>query len=194
VLQRVKRYKLCRGENVTHPRGSWLTPVQSEALLPWFAIRVRSNCERNVFQALHQKGYDLFFPTYTATRQWSDRIKQLTVPLFRGYIFCRLNHQHPLPVLTTPGVVQLVGNGRTPIEVTEDEISSVKAVLNSNLPYMPYPSLACGTRVVVDYGPLMGVQGVLVESRTTNRLVVSIEILQRAVAVEIDAAWVRRAS
>ena len=193
ALQRANGTCGAEMSNVTDPDRFWLAPASSEAVLPWFAIRVRSNCERSVFHALHQKGYELFLPTYTVTRRWSDRVKRLDVPLFPGYIFCRINQQKPLPVLTTPGVVQLVGNGKTPVAVTEDEISSVRAVLNSNLPYMPYLSLVSGTRVVVDQGPLMGVQGVLVESRMANRLVVSIEILNRAVAVEIDAAWVRRA-
>ena len=177
---------------VTQPCNSWRTVARREALLPWFAIRVRSNCEQSVFDALVQKGYDLFLPTYTVSRRWSDRVKQLSVPLFPGYVFCSLDQNDRFPVLTTPGVIQLVGSGKRPVEVTEDEITAVKAVLNSNLPYSPHAPLVAGDRVVVETGPLMGVQGFLVESRDTNRLVVSIEILHRAVAVEIEASWVRR--
>jgi transcription antitermination factor NusG len=177
---------------VTESCESWHASARTEAVLPWFAIRVRSNYEHIVFNALAQKGYDLFLPTYTVTRRWSDRVKQLSVPLFPGYVFCSLDQNDRLPVLTTPGVIQLVGNGKRPVEVTEDEITAVKAVLNSNLSYSPHAPLVAGNRVVVETGPLMGVQGVLVESRDTNRLVVSIEILNRAVAVEIEASWVRR--
>jgi transcription antitermination factor NusG len=161
-----------------------------ELTLPWFAVRVRSNCEQIVHRALAHKGYELFLPMYKVTRRWSDRIKHIDIPLFPGYVFCRLDQQKRLPVLSTPGVVQLVGHGRRPAEVSEGEINAVRTVLKSTLPYTP-ASPTPGSRVVVDRGPLMGVQGVLVEAREANRLVVSIDILNRAVAVEIDINWVR---
>lgn len=160
-------------------------------LLPWFAIRVRSNFEHSVQRSLEKKDYELFLPTYPEQRRWSDRTKQIDVPLFPGYVFCRMDQQNRMPVLTTPGVVQLVGYGKHPEPVTEEEIDSIKAVLNSDLPYAPSPSLVPGTPVVVDNGPLMGVQGLLAETRDGQRLLISINILQRAVAVEIDSRWVR---
>lgn len=159
---------------------------------PWYAVRVRSNCEQVVHRMLEQRGYELFSPMYRVSRRWSDRMKAIDVPLFPGYVFCRLDTRNQLPVLTTPGVVQLVGSGKKPVALTEIEIASIKTVLKSNLPYMPWEALVPGERVMVDRGPLMGVQGKLLECRTGNRLVVSIEILNRAVAVEIDATWVQR--
>jgi transcription antitermination factor NusG len=173
-------------------RGVSIDSDGKDITLPWYAIHVRSNFEQMVHRALEQKGYEVFSPTYRVKRRWSDRMKDIDVPLFPGYIFCRLDQQHRLPIVTTPGVVQLVGNGKKPVAITEDEITAVKTVLKSNLPYMPWQSLVPGNRVVVDRGPLMGVQGVLLESRTGDRLVVSIDILNRAVAVEIDATWVQR--
>jgi transcription antitermination factor NusG len=124
-------------------------------------------------------------------RRWSDRTKQMNVPLFPGYVFCRLDEQNRLPVLTTPGVIRIIGNGKRPVPITESEIESVKSVLKSNLDCMPWPTLAPGSRITVDRGPLMGVQGVLVKCRNENRLVVSVELLNRAVAVEIDDTWIR---
>jgi transcription antitermination factor NusG len=162
-----------------------------ETVLPWYAVHVRSNCERLVHRALEDKGYELFLPMYSEQRRWSDRVKQVDVPLFPGYVFCRFDSQDRLPVLQAPGVVQIVGNGKLPVPIAEEEIEAVKIVLKSNLPYLPWPSLAPGHRVVVDRGPLMGVQGVLLQTRYPRRLVVSITMLHRAVAVELDANWVR---
>jgi transcription antitermination factor NusG len=165
----------------------------AESALPWYAVHVRSNYERLVHGVLEGKGYELFLPMYSERRRWSDRVKQVDVPLFPGYVFCRLDSQDRLPVLQAPGVVQIVGNGKLPVPIAEEEIEAVKIVLKSNLPYLPWPSLAPGHRVVVDRGPLMGVQGVLLQIRQSHRLVVSVSMLQRAVAVELDASWVRLA-
>jgi transcription antitermination factor NusG len=166
------------------------TPPPKKSLLPWYAIHVRSNFEQTVYRALEYKGYDLFLPTYRVRRRWSDRMKDTDLPLFPGYLFCRLDLKNRLPVLTTPGVLQLVG-GKNPAPVNEHEMAFVQTVLQSSLPYLPWDALAPGNRVVVDHGPLMGIQGTLLELRDRNRLVVSIKILNRALAVEIDAAWVR---
>jgi transcription antitermination factor NusG len=159
--------------------------------LPWHALHVRSNFERIVFSQLQEKGYTLFLPTYRVRRQWSDRVKQIDVPLFPGYVFCRLDAQYRIPIITTPGVVQIVGCGRQPVAISEDEIAAVRAVTNSTLPYMPWSEFTIGRPVVVESGPLMGVQGVLVSVKPPHRLVISVRILQRSVAVEIDSEWVR---
>jgi transcription antitermination factor NusG len=161
--------------------------------LLWYAVHVRSNFERIVCRNLEDKGYELFLPTYRSQRRWSDRVKHIDVPLFPGYVFCRLDAQNRTPVLSVPGVVQIVGQGKTPVPVSEREIGAIKTILKSDLPYLPWSSLAAGHRVVVERGPLMGVEGVLVEARGPHRLVVSIMMLQRSVAVEVDAAWVRPA-
>lgn len=157
----------------------------------WFALHVRSNCERLVSRHLEDKGYEAFVPTYRAQRRWSDRVKQLDVPLFPGYVFCRLDPANRVPVLTVPGVVQIVGQGKMPAAIAEAEIEAIKQILTSNLPYLPWSSLAPGQQIVVEQGPLAGVQGVLLETQEPHRLIVSITMLQRSVAVEVNAAWVR---
>jgi transcription antitermination factor NusG len=166
-------------------------PKSAETALMWYAIQTRSNSERLVYRVLEDKGYELFLPMYSEQRRWSDRVKQINIPLFPGYVFCRLDSHNRLPILQSSGVVQIVGNGNLPIPIAEEEIEAVKNVLKSNLPYIPWPSLVPGHRVVVDRGPLMGMQGVLLRVKHGYRLVVSINMLQRAVAVELDASWVR---
>jgi transcription antitermination factor NusG len=166
-----------------------LDSVEDE--LPWYAIRVRSNFERIVARNLQDKGFNLFLPTYHERRRWSDRVKQVEVPLFPGYVFCRLNLENRIPVLNIPGVVQILGQGNRPVPVPTLEIDGIKAILKSDLPYLPWSSFVVGQRVVVDRGPLMGLQGVLIENRKPHRLVVSVTLLQRSVAVEVDASWVR---
>jgi transcription antitermination factor NusG len=159
--------------------------------LPWYAVHVRSNFERIVYRSLYDKGYELFLPTYSVTRQWSDRKKQTETPLFPGYLFCRFDAERRLPILTAPGVVQIIGNGKTPEPVSDEEISAVEQVLQSSLPYRPWPSIQIGQAVVVEKGPLMGVQGNLLEMQGLHRLVISITLLQRSLAVEVEASWVR---
>jgi transcription antitermination factor NusG len=157
----------------------------------WYAVHVRSNFERVVSRNLQDKAYELFLPTYRSQRQWSDRKKHVDVPLFPGYVFCRLDPQNRLPVLSVPGVVQIVGQGKSPTAISETEIGAIKTILKSDLPYLPWSSLVAGRRVVVERGPLMGVEGVLMEARGPHRLIVSVMMLQRSVAVEVDASWVR---
>src|SRR5712692_6534478 len=89
--------------------------------LPWFAIRVKSRHENVTAMALHRKGYEEFSPTYHTRNRWSDRDKELDLPLFPGYIFCRFNPLHRLPILTTPGIVSILGVGRIPLPVADDE-------------------------------------------------------------------------
>lgn len=166
-------------------------PVVTENQLPWYALHVRSNCERSVYKYLEARQFEVFLPMYRMQRQWSDRIKYMDVPLFPGYLFCRLDVQNRLPVLTVPGIVQIAGRGKTPDPVAEEEIMAVQRVLKSPLPFLPWTSFAPGQQVVVESGPLMGVQGELVGMKRQYRLVISITLLQRSMAVEIDPAWVR---
>jgi transcription antitermination factor NusG len=165
--------------------------TKSPNSLPWFAVQTRPRWEKFVKHALESKGFEAFLPSYKSRRRWSDRIKELDLPLFAGYLFCRVSlEERRLPVLTTPGVRQIVGMGGTPIAVPQCEIDTVRAIVTSGLATRPWPFVEVGDRVRLRGGSLDGVEGVLISTKTHHRLVVSIEILRRSVAVEIDQAWV----
>jgi len=161
----------------------------------WFAVQTRPRWEKPVRGILENKGYELFLPLYKSRRPWSDRIKEVEVPLFPGYLFCRLSlEQRTLPVLTTPGVRQIVGIGKRPTPIPDSEIAAVEAIVKSKLLAQPHPFLRAGQYVRLRYGPLEGLEGFLIASRKNCRFIVSIEMLQRSVGVEVDGAWVEQAS
>src|SRR6202162_4698174 len=96
---------------------------------PWFALQVRSRRESCVADYLRGQGYEWLLPLYKCRRRWSDRIKEVQTPLFPGYLFCRFDPQDRLPILKTPGVIQIVGVNRTPVAVDEAEISAVQTMV-----------------------------------------------------------------
>ena len=158
---------------------------------PWFALRVRSHYERVAATHLRDRGFEEFSPSFKAERQWSDRKKQVDQFLFPGYVFCRINPEDRLPVLTIPGAVGLVGFGKGPSAIPENEIESVRKMVGSGLLVGPWPFLATGQSVLIERGPLTGVEGILQEIKKAYRLVVSINLLQRSVSVELDRSWIR---
>lgn len=161
--------------------------------LPWYALRIKSNFEKTTARILSQKGYDQFLPIYQKRSRWSDRVKLVELPLFPGYLFCRFDANARLPVLVTPGVVGVVGMGKLPIAVSEEEVAAVQAVVASGLPASPWPFVEVGERVVIERGPLAGVEGILENVKNSYRFVVSVNLLQRAVATEVDSDWIRPA-
>jgi transcription antitermination factor NusG len=163
-------------------------------LHPWFAVRVRSNYERTAAVHLRERGYEEFSPSYKVERRWSDRKKTIEKFLFPGYVFSRLDPQNRLPVLTVPGVVGLVGFGKTPSPIPEHEIESIRAMVHSGLLVKPWPFLAVGQRVLIERGPLTGVEGILQDFKGKLRLVVSVVLLQRSVSAEVDRDWIRPVS
>jgi transcription antitermination factor NusG len=154
--------------------------------LPWHAVRVRSKCEFRVLAALLGKGYEAYLPLYRKRSRWSDRLKNIDLVLFPGYVFCRLDVARRLPLLVTPGVVDLVGFGGVFPPIPNSELEAVRRVIASGLPSMPSPFLREGQRVRIRCGALKDVEGVLIHSKTDCRLVISVNLLQRSVSVEID--------
>lgn len=157
----------------------------------WYAIRVQSKFEKAASNSLRGKGYQEFLPLYRAKRRWSDRIKEVELPLFPNYLFCRFNTGELLPILTTPGVIGVVSAGKKPIPVPDEEIDAVQAVLRSGLAAFPWPALQVGSRVLLERGPLAGIEGTVINLDKTARLIISVSLLQRAVSVEIERQWVR---
>src|SRR5271155_2926838 len=146
---------------------------------PWFALQVRTRQEAGVAEQLNGQGYERFLPLYKLRKRWSDRIKQVEAPLFPGYLFCRFDPQKRLPILKTPGVIQIVGYNRAPTPIEEAEIDAIQTLVASGLPNQPWPFLETGDRVRIESGPLRGLEGILVEFKGNHRLVVSDTLLQR---------------
>ncbi len=159
----------------------------------WFAVRTATGRERSVSDLLGHKGYEEFLPIYRVKRRWSDRMKELELPLFPGYLFCRFPVGRRLPILVTPGVQSIVGYGRTPTPVRDEEVDALRRVVQSGVQAMPYPYLEVGQRVEIREGSLAGVQGILLQIKNSWRLVLSVELLRRSVAVEVDRAVVQPA-
>ena len=156
----------------------------------WFALRVKSRCEKVVAAIARNKGFEEFLPLYQCRQRWSDRLKSVEFPLFPGYVFCRLDPQYRLPLLTIPGVLHFVGIGKVPAPIDDAEIIAIQSAVASGLSAEPWPFLEVGQRVQLEDGPLAGLEGFLVEVRKRYRVVVSVTLLKRSVAVEIDREWV----
>jgi len=154
---------------------------------PWFALQVRVRHENGVAAYLQGKGYEWFLPLYKNKKRWSDRIKETEAPLFPGYLFCRFNPQDRLPILKTPGVTQIVGYNHVPIAVDDAEINAIRRLVSSGVPNQPCAFFQVGSRVRIETGALRGLEGILLELKGKRRLVLSITLLQRSVAVEIDS-------
>jgi transcription antitermination factor NusG len=154
-------------------------------------LKVRSNCERSCHALLLAQGYDAFLPVYEEKRSWSDRVKTIEVPLFPGYVFCRLDPANRGPLMRTPGIVHIVGRGTEPLSIPEKEIDAVKAVLRSKIDFERWDLDPVGKEVTVLAGPLAGVHGVIVQRNRQCRLVIMITLLQRSVAVEMLSDNVR---
>ena len=158
-------------------------------MVAWYALTVAPRKEKVTAQTLRGAGLEEFLPLYTAKRLWSDRVKKLEKPLFPGYVFCRFDPRIRQSVMKTPGVVSVVSFGKHPEPVDDDEIAALQAVCASGLSASPWPTPKIGSKVQLQEGPLRGLEGVLVEDRKT-RLILSLTLLQRAVAVEIDRSWI----
>jgi len=164
---------------------------QRPGQMEWYAIRIRGKFAQAIASALEGKGYKVFLPLYTSHKKWSDRIKVKELPLFPGYLFCRFDvNNRLLPILTTPGVIHIVSAGRQPCPVGEDEIHAIQRIIDSGLAALPWPYLRTGTTVRIDKGPLAGLRGIVRTVPKGFRLVVSVPLLQRSVAVELDRDWV----
>jgi transcription antitermination factor NusG len=166
------------------------TAVQDVNTPRWYAVRTRSRFELTTSLALRDKGFTEFLPTYRSKRQWSDRVKELDLPLFPGYVFCRFSASDPWRVLNSPGVVHIVSAGNRPIPVEDREIESVRTVCGADVKASPSPAIEPGQRLVIVRGPLKGAEGILVRTKDECRLVVSISLLQRAISAELEWDWI----
>ena len=152
----------------------------------WYAVTVQHQHERRIETALRRKEMETLVPVYRSKRRWSDRTAEIDLPLFSGYVFCRFALAERVWVLNTPGVRKLVGFGGTPAPIEEREVAWIQTAAASQLPMGPWPFLKPGDRVRMERGPLRGVEGTLLREKDQMRLVIGIELLQRAIAVEVS--------
>lgn len=159
-----------------------------DAMQPWFALQTRPRNEKKVGIALRQKGYECLAPTYRQRRKWSDRTVEIDLPLFPMYVFCRLGPSVLGKVISTSGVVKIVGFNGKPAEISVEEIEALQLLMQSNHLREPWKYLCHGTQVLVEAGPLAGVQGIiLAEDDNKQRLIISVTLLQRSVAIQLDS-------
>jgi transcription elongation factor/antiterminator RfaH len=158
--------------------------------LPWYALQCWVRKESLIAAQLEGQGFECFLPKYKSLREWSDRKKEVEQPLFPGYLFCRFEYSQRRPVVVTPGVLQVVGCGRTPVPVEDHEIAAIQSAVASGVPSQPWPYMEVGERVRIHTGKLSGLQGILVNFKGNHRVVLSVSLLQRSVALEVDLAWV----
>lgn len=155
----------------------------------WFVLAVTPRKEKSVARALRLRGYEGFLPVNVVRRRWSDRMRNVEVPLFPGYVFCRLDPCLRLPILQLPAVHSILGKQGIPEPVPDVEIEALRVACNCGLEALPYPYLPVGAKVQIAEGPLTGIEGILVETKPT-RLVLSVSLLQRSVSVELERSWI----
>jgi transcription antitermination factor NusG len=153
----------------------------------WYALYTRHQHEKMVHQILTNKGFNAFLPLYAATHIWKDRTKTLTLPLFPCYVFLKGGIERRLQILTTPGIHGLVSSAGQPATIPDIEIETIRRVVESGVPVEAHPYLKCGNWVRVKCGPLAGIEGILVRKKNISRLVLSVQILGTAAAIEVAA-------
>jgi transcription antitermination factor NusG len=147
---------------------------------------VKPRFDKAVSRTLDAKGYQTLVPTYRKYHTYGARSKVTELPLFPGYVCCRFDVHRSLPILSTPGVIRVVGTGTIPTPLSDIEINSLQAAINAHVPVQPFPYLNVGQRVRIASGVLAGTEGIVLGPKPKLRLVLSITLLQRSVLLEID--------
>jgi transcription antitermination factor NusG len=157
--------------------------------LKWYALQVHTRKEQLVGSQLQNRNLECFLPTYKSLRKWSDRTKEIQQALFPGYVFCRFDYENRQPVVMTTGVTQVVGTGKVAIPIADSEIEALQVAVSSGVPAQPWPYLRSGEYVQVNYGHLAGLRGILVNFKGNHRVVLSVTLLQRSLALEVELDW-----
>ena len=166
--------------------------VSASGVPNWYALFTRYQHEKLVALSLSNKTYEIYLPLCNSTRRWQDRSKQLWQPLFPSYVFVREGMDRQLQILSTPGVVHIVRFGGRPAIISQAQLDAVKKILESHAAIEPHPYLACGDRVRVKSGSLAGLEGILIRKKNLARLVISMQMLGRSAAVEVELANTER--
>ena len=153
----------------------------------WYAVYTCANHEKRVAEQLRERSVDYFLPMYECERRWKDRRVRLQTPLFPGYVFVQIALTDRLCVLQTPGIVHLVSFGGHPAPLPQEDILAIQNCLSHGFQIEPHPYLRAGQHMQVMRGPLQGLEGVIVRRKNGSRFVLSFDLLQRAVAIEMNA-------
>jgi transcription antitermination factor NusG len=156
----------------------------------WYAVYTKHQHEKRASEILAHKGFDVLLPLYKAAHKWKDRTKTVSLPVFPSYVFLRTKMDRKLEILMTPGVFWLVENAGRACPIPESDIDAIRKITYSGARVEPHTYLNCGEHVRVRRGPLTGIEGILTRIKNRYRVVLSVEVLQKAVAVEVDAAIV----
>jgi transcription antitermination factor NusG len=177
-------------KHVTQKGGSLQWQLDFLAIMnmaiTWFALQTKPRNEKQVERLLTNKGYECCLPIYRQKRRWSDRVIEIDLPLFPMYIFCRFSPSAVGRAISTPGVTRIVGFGGQYAEVELEEIKALQLLAQSDLLREPWVYVPYGSLVQVETGPLTGAQGIVCNSEDKRRLVISVTLLQRSVAVQLD--------
>ena len=159
----------------------------------WYAAYTRSRHEKSVADVLERKQIETFLPLYETVRRWKNGDHRVQLPLFPGYAFVRIPLLDRLHVLKVPGVVRLVGFDGTPVALDDAEVESLRQALSAGVKAAPHPYLTVGRRVRITAGPLAGREGILVRRKGATRVVLSIDLIQRSLALVVGLAEVEPA-
>ena len=176
----------CELQEASQPENS----LSETGAAEWFAIAVKPRFDKSVARTLESKGFETFVPLYKKQHHYAARSKESELPLFPGYVFSRFSVLSRLPILTTPGVTQILGTGNRPVPLSETEIASLKTAIEARVLLQPFPFLQVGQRVRIEEGALTGVVGIVLRLKQPLRLVLSVTLLQRSVLLEIDGQQV----
>ncbi len=155
----------------------------------WYALKVRTRSEPIAVTALRNRGYEPFCPTYPERRRYCDRMKTIENVAFPGYLFCRFDPRNRVPVISSQAIEYIVGSGRVPVPIPDQQISDIRRAIAAGA--RPWPYFKAGQHVRVEYGALAGIEGILSREANTGRLIISVDLLQRSVALHIDEHQVR---
>jgi transcription termination/antitermination protein NusG len=171
--------------------SSSLVPDLAMVAPHWYALYTCANHEKRVAAELHARTVEHFLPIYRSVRRWKDRRVTLDLPLFPGYVFVHLALRNRLDVVKIPSVVRLVGFNGLPTALPDTEMEIMRSGLSDRLRAEPHPFLTVGRRVRVLSGPLAGLEGIVLRRKKQLRFVISLDLIMRSVAVEMNAADLR---
>jgi transcription antitermination factor NusG len=156
----------------------------------WLALQVTPRHENSVDRMLGVAGHDHFLPLRNVRRRWSDRTKVSELPLFPGYVFCKIRDSLMKVVRSIPGTIRVVSFGGKPYPVAEEDIAALQRLVQSDRDVTPVPYLQVGRKVKVVFGPLAGVMGIITQLKKRDRLIISLDFIMKSVSVEIDCSEV----